>query len=338
MKSFLWIFLSFLPSISLCADHASNVVSRTRVSRPQGSSVCPGYESNDPFSLNVRYDRGPRFNECMNLFDYRPAHLLSPQEAKPYAEKAKLPAPKEGEIWVANVWHRGKFWVVKIPEWAVEDVMLQIERFDPNVPVLDSINKRRWFAAHAQVRFKLKTGKEAIFIPQKTDDESETLQLSNLVFSSEAVRPKGEAFGPVKGNRDHYGLAKRLVSLEEVIDVSLKKLKHQLAQYPIKMMGPEEKWDEKRQAYLLSGLTRADHDWKSYREGKPVFYNTKQRNCLSDAIDIFDEVTDYSSLTQAEESIPETSPRQLVPALAKRGLLTRQKHPTLNTEFGYPNY
>ena len=124
------------------------------------SSLTPGQtgagpHANDPFSLNVRYARGPRAGQCMNLFDYRPAHLLTQEEAQQYAAKAELPPPEPGEIWIGNVWHRGKFYVVRVPALAVEDVLFQIERFDPNIPILDFINKRRWFAAHAQVRFKV---------------------------------------------------------------------------------------------------------------------------------------------------------------------------------------
>lgn len=337
MKLFSFFIFAVTSSIITLAAHQQNSP-RAQVVRPQGPRPCPGYSANDPFSLNVRYDRGPRAGECMNLFDYRPAHILSPEEASQYAEKGKLPPPKPGEIWVANVWHRGKFWVVRIPELAVEDVMLQIERFDPNIPILDFINKRRWFAAHAQVRFKFKKGKEATFIPQKTDDNSETLQLSNLVFSSEAVRPRGEAFGPLKGNFDHYGLAKRVLTVEEVIDVSVKKLHHQIAQYPININSKLHETDEKRQEYLLSALKRSDRDWTTYHQGKPVYYNTKECNCLSDAIDIFDEATDYPRVSKGQERAPETRPRHLLPALSSRGLLSNGRYPSLNSEYGYPNY
>jgi len=328
--------LLFILGFSLVspAEHQLNTASPQH--RPQGPRPCPGYDQMDPFSLNVRYTRGPRAGECMNLFDYRPAHLLTPEEAQQYAEKAQLPPPKPGEIWVANIWHRGKFWVVRIPEFAVEDVMVLKERFDPGIPIIDFMNKRRWFAAHAEVRFKLKKGKEAIFIPQKLDDNSGAIQLSDLVVSSEAVRPRGEAFGPLKGNRDHYGIAKRVLSLDEAVDVSIRKLKHQIAQYPINVAAAQA--DQKRQEFLLSALKRSDRDWNSYRQGKPVYYNTEERNCISEAVDIFDEVTDYPRVSRAQENVPERRPRNLLPALSARGLLSNQPYPTLNREFGYPNY
>jgi hypothetical protein len=333
-SSVFFLVLSF--AIISSAEHQQNTVSSH--SRPKGPRPCPGYDVMDPFSLNVRYSRGPRAGECMNLYDYRPAHLLSPEEAQQYAEKAKLPPPRPGEVWVANIWHKGKFWVVRIPDLAVEDVMLQIERFDPNIPIIDFINKRRWFAAHAQIRFKLKKGKEAVFIPQKLDDEGGSIKLSDLVISSEAVRPRGEAFGPLKGNADHYGLAKRVLSLEEAVDVSVRKLKHQIAQYPININVRADQVDQKRQDYLLSALKRSDRDWTSYHQGKPVYYNTQERNCLSEAIDIFDEVTDYPRVSKSQERAPETRPRHLLPALSARDLMPPYRYPTLNQEYGYPNY
>jgi hypothetical protein len=126
MKLFV-IFSAFiaigLPSF---AEHQSSTAYR---SRPVGAPACPGFDINDPFSLSVRYDRGPRQGECMNLFDYRPVHLLTEEEANQYAAKAQLPPPEPGEIWVGNVWHRGKFYVVRVPALAVEDVLFQIERF-----------------------------------------------------------------------------------------------------------------------------------------------------------------------------------------------------------------
>lgn len=336
------ILLSLFSSESLAESYKNHrgalQPSRASTSRPQVARACPGFDSNDPFSLNNRYTKGPRAGQCMNLFDYRPLHLLTEEEAHSYAAKAELPPPVPGEVWVANVWHRGKFWVVRIPDQAVEEVLFQKERFDPGIPILDRINQKRWFAAHAQVRFKFKAGKEATYIPQKTNDFSSPLQLSNLVISSEAVRPRGESFGPLKGNRDYYGLARRGLSLEEVIDVSVKKLKHQIAQYPIQTHGTTLQRDQQKQEYLLSALRRSSRDFDSYRAGKPVYYNTNTKNCLSDAIDIFDEVADYRRVSKSQERSVERRPKDVLPSLKARGLIGSQSYPTLNREFGYPNY
>lgn len=336
-----YLVLGFIVSLFSCVSFSEHQPSNNSAPSPQrhvGPKPCPGFDPNDPFSLNVRYTRGPRSGQCMNLFDYRPIRLLNEEEAKQYAEKAKLPPPQKGEIWVGNVWHKGKFYVVRVPENAVEDVIFLLERFDPEIPIIKALNKRRWFAAHAEVRFKLKNGKEALYIPQKTNDLSAPIELSNLVMSSEAVRPKGESFGPLKGNRDFYGLAKRAVSLEEVVDVSLKGLQHQIAQYPIKVPATAEKMDEVKQSYLLSALERGNRDYESYKKGIPVYYNTDERNCLSDAVDIFDEVTDYPHVSRAQERVPETRPREVLPSLQERGLLDNRRYPSLNREFGYPNY
>jgi hypothetical protein len=332
------IFIGFLIFFSGLSFSEHQTLRTHSPGRPVAARTCPGFDANDPFSLNVRYTRGPRAGQCMNLFDYRPVHLLTEEEAHQYAAKAQLPPPEPGEIWAGNVWHRGKFYVVRIPPNAVEDVLFQIERFDPEVPILRALNKRRWFAAHAQVRFKLKTGKEALYIPQKLNDFSNPIRLSNLVISSEAVRSKGEPFGPLKGNADHYGLAKRALSIEEVIDVSVRGLKHQIAQYPIKILASPGKIDQARHTYLLSALQRGDKDFESYKRGKPVYYNTQARNCLSEAIDIFDDVTNYCQVSPSQERAVERRPRELLPSLQQRGLLEKRNYPSLNREFGYPNY
>lgn len=336
MKHLFVLFLVSLSSWTALSEHQNNTMVTNR--RPVAANPCPGFDANDPFSLNVRHTRGPRSGQCMNLFDYRPVRLLTDEEARSYAEKADLAPPQPGEIWVGNVWHRGKFHVVRIPEHAVEDILFQIERFDPEVPILRGLNKRRWFAAHAQVRFKFKKGHEALFIPQKTNDFSAPFKLGDLVFSTEAVRPKGEAFGPLKGNRDHYGIAKRALSLEEVINVSIKGLKHQIAQYPIKIPATAEKLDQVRQTYLLSALQRGNQDFESYKKGRPIYYNTQSKNCLSEAVDIFDDVTNYCRVSPNGERVPESRPREVLPSLQERGLLDNRKYPSLNREFGYPNY
>lgn len=309
------------------------------VNRPQVANACPGYSPFDPFSMNYRYKVGPRQGECFRLDEFRPIHVLTEEEAFQYAEKAQLPPPVPGELWVANIRHKDKFWVARIPVDSVEDVIFQVERFDPDGPLLAALNHKRWFAAHAQVRFKFKKGLEATLIPQFTNDHSPAEKLSNIVASSEAVRRKGEKFNPFKGNRDHYGLAKRVLSLDQVIEVSVKDLKHEIAQYPIQIPGTWEQQNQKRQDYLRSALMRSEKDYQAYRSGRPPMYNGREKNCISGAIDIFDDITNYRNLSQGDEADPEMWPREILPSLHERGLIRstqRYQYPTLNREYGLP--
>lgn len=305
----------------------------------QSNLGCPGADPNDPFQMNLRYPYGPRRGQCMRLDEYRPIHILTSEEAESYALKAGLPSPVPGEIWIANVRHQDKFWVARIPKDAVDNVFFEIERFDYGGKILSELNRRRWYAAHAEVRFKFKKGKEAVFIPQLTNDKSKPQELSDIVVSSEAVRRKGESFNPIKGNRDHYGLAKRVLSLDQVLQDSLVKLGHEVAQYPIQIRGNADQVNEQRQKYLLSALKRSDKDWQSYHSGKPVMYNTADRNCISDALDIFDDVTNYRYFSNAEKAQPEVLPKHLLSDLFQRELIPnmqRRQYPTLNQETGIP--
>ena len=330
---FLWIF-GFSNEITF-ASHAGPKPK----SRPQSEVPCPGYDSNDPFAINLRYSKGPRRGECVRLQEMRPIHILSKEEAESYALKANLPPPAPGEVWVANIRHNNKFWVAKLTDESVEDILFQVERFDPKGPLLARINSRTWFAAHAQVRFKFKKGKEALLIPQLNNDDTPAIKLSNLVVSSEAIRRKNEDFDPREGNQDTYALAKRVLSLEQVTQDSVKKLGHEIAQFPIRIPGNKATHDRKRQNYLINALNRSEKDYQTYAAHKPKMYNTFDCNCISDAIDIFDDITDYRSVSRSEEEIPELLPGRIVKSLERRGLIfstSRQAYPTLNQEVGIP--
>lgn len=308
-------------------------------SRPQTESLCPGYDPNDPFAINLRYSKGPRRGECVRLQEMRPIHILSTEEAESYALKANLPPPAPGEIWVANIRHNNKFWVAKLSEESVEDILFQVERFDPKGPILARLNSRTWFSAHAQVRFKFKKGKEAILIPQLTNDDSAEIKLADLVVSSEAIRRKNEDFDPREGNRDTYALAKRVLSLEQVANDSMKKLGHEIAQFPIRISGDKVNQDKKRHKYLINALMRSERDYQTYKSLNPKMYNTFDCNCISDAIDIFDDITDYRNVSRTEESTPELLPGRIIKNLEKRGLIysnSRRAYPSLNQELGIP--
>lgn len=307
-----------------------------RVESVQG---CPGYNPQDPFAMNLRYPSGPRKGECLRLDEFRPIHILSVKEAQLFAEKAGLPEPQSEEVWIANLRHQDKFWVARIPKDSVADVLFEIERFDYGGKILAGLNQRRWYAAHAEVRFKFKNGKEVTLIPQFKNDHSSTQQIQDLVVSSEAVRKKGEPFNPLKGNRGHYGLAKRVLSLDQVINDSVVKLGHEIAQYPVQIAGNEAQKNAQRQNYLTSALTRSNKDWESYHSGAPVLYDTKHKNCISDALDIFDDVTRYPHFTEAQKSQIEVFPKFLLSDLYERSLIPstkRYQHPTLNQETGIP--
>jgi len=334
-KFYLYLIMILGMGTAMAAEpHAAvNAVRAHPVTTP----ACPGSNSKDPFAMNMRFKTGPRRGECINLDEFRPIHILSEEEAAQYAQKANLTPPIPGEIWVANIRHKNKFWVAKISPDSVEDILFEVERFDYGGKILAGLNKRFWYAAHAEVRFKFKKDKKVILVPQFIDDEEPVQPLADLVFSSEAIRHKGEPFNPIKGNRDSYGLAKRVLSLDQVVNDSIIKLGHEIAQYPIKLSGDKYTQEVKRQNYLASALTRSDRDWQSYHQGKPVMYNTREENCISDALDIFDDITRYSHFSDWEKENPEFLPRHILNNLYERGLIFsthRRQYPTLNQEVG----
>jgi hypothetical protein len=134
-------------------------------------------------------------------------------------------------------------------------------------------------------------------------------------------------------------MAKRVLSVDQVVHDSVINLGHEIAQYPIKLSGNKAAQDRKRQNYLLSAIKRSDLDWQSYHNGKPVMYNTREQNCISEALDIFDDITRYSHFSEWDKDSPEVLPRRILNDLYQRGLIhskNRYQFPTLNQEVGIP--
>lgn len=232
------------------------------------------FNPNDPFETDARMPAGPFQGQCLNSNQQRSVKILTETEAEPYG-------PIPGWLMVANVSHQRKFWVAKIPPNPVEDVIFHIEYFPAVVP-----------AAHTQLRFHLKPGSEIILVPQATDEPPQEVHLSEIVYSVEAVTTPGTSYDVVAGIRDYFGLAYRLVSLEDRVQLMILEKQHRVEQLKL-IMSPEHK-----QKILENAIFVSD------QAGLQFMYNSFTRNCTNELFKIIDKSIDY----QIDEGI---TPKEL---------------------------
>ena len=94
-----------------------------------------------------------------------------------------------------------------------------------------------------------------------------------------------------------------------------------------------------RQAYLTSALELSDADYQSYKQGRPLMYNTFQNSCITGGFEIYDRVNNYSNAVQPEVEQLKRNPMFIRQMLFSRGLLSLKefslvlhKTPDLKTE------
>jgi len=219
-----------------------------RKDRPKVGQV--GY---DPFEPHEIIQDGPYQGEKIDTRMKRSFRLLSAEEAQPYGGKPN-------ETIIANVWHDNKFWVVRIPEDAVEDVMIQSEKFGKN-PVV----------AHLQTRFRLKEGKEAIFVPQVYGDPAKPIAMRDLIATPEATGTRAYHFNVLLGLFKQFAVAYRMESIHTTRK-DLDNEKHQLPQSLVKAT------NKQKQDLLMNYILMASIRNMQY------IYHSLGRSCATETI------------------------------------------------------
>lgn len=214
--------------------------------------------SKDPFDPRAKMPNGPFKGQCINSCEQRTIKLLSATEAAPYR-------PLPGMLVIANVSHKKKFWVAKVPPNAVEDVIFQMEQILNSCPL-----------CHSQLRFRFKPGSEITLVPQTTREDPTEIRLTDIVYSVEATGIPGTGFDPASALLNLFGLSYRLVSLEDRAERMIATDKHQVEQLKLALQ-PEEK-----QKLLENAITQAD------RAGMELMYSLFDRNCTTELFKIID--------------------------------------------------
>lgn len=240
---------------------------------PKNSCIC---DPQDPFDPQAQMPDGPFKGVCVNSCEQRTAKILSPAQAAAYN-------PKPGTISIANVSHKGKFWIAQIPVNGVRDAIYQIEEMFNSCPL-----------CHSQLRFRFKPGSEVTLVPQSLTADLAEVQLSDLVYSIEATGTPGAGFNPAGALANLFGLSFRLVSLEDRAQRMIVVDKHKVEQIRLALK-PEEK-----QRLLKNVMLQAD------RAGMNFMYSFYDRNCTTELFKVIDSSVSYGGSRRKPNPAKET--------------------------------
>lgn len=256
----------------------------------------------DPFEPRTRMQKGPDKGECINATLRRSATLLSDEAAARYF------APSEDKIVVANVSHKGQFWVAQIPINKISKMVLQSEHF----PMLErpvEIN-----IDHTQIRFDF--SRPIRLVTQDLKSTRKTATLKHILFSVENVGPRGEVFDFIQGMKGHFNMAYRLVSLEDKYNWMIIKNKNIVDQKEF-LLNSDQAAD-----LLLEGIKRGT------KYGSSRSYHSLKRNCASELVNIFNSLFGTS-----EFKMTSFYSNRLEENLISIGLLSSEQMLTFNEEY-----
>lgn len=247
---------------------------------------CKDHVPNDPYSFDVRFEDGPNVGKCLVTREQRTVLTLKDADRETLLKRMPVAArtPFETGTYFANFRHKGRFWIVHVPDNAIEDIIFQIEVYPQDIKIpkkyLPPTREGEELAplmSHSQLRFKLKPGYEATIFPQKKHDQSPPRKLKNLIFSAEAALAEGDTFDIVVGGMtNRYKLALRMTSVSERAIPMIKKQKHDVPQIRLNLS------DERKTQIFRNILALGDE------YGMTHFYNTLRDSCVTTAFQVID--------------------------------------------------
>ena len=277
----------------------------------------------DVFALDhLRMTEGPHEGKKIRTDLMRSYRILSEDEAAlviPLSKIKELEAEKGPLSFYANVSHhadgiKNKFWVAVIPSaHPIKRVVFEITHFNPTL-----------IAAHVFIRFDFEADSKPLLFSQ-TEPGTDPIELSSLVISVEAAPVwSGPKYGPIAVMRPNFGLATRLVSLEDRVKKMFRE-KDLTEQYEMILSS------EQQQEFWKFGLTYL-HD----PEMKGI-YHICANNCsttLFEMIDAYQEST-HTFIDKMLSALP-----VLDPTLLARRKLIDKRNPliTFNEEFGMTKF
>ena len=261
---------------------------------PRGEPASPP-DPNDPFAVDAFMPKGPYSGMRIDTSVGRSVHILSPEEAAPYA-------PQPGEMLVANVYHDGKFWIARVPADSVQDVIYQREHCGKLGPIDGD---------HAQVRFVMKPGKEVTLVPQTRGDTSDPIQESDFVFTCEGSGVPGTDWDLGHAALDHFVICYRLLPTSDKRQAMTENGKlHPVDQWSLNLS------DSDKQRVFASAMQEGTN------AGLGNMYNTLTRNCTTEAVAALDAVIRPNALQLAAETVTGRAlPNDLPLYLRERGVI-----------------
>lgn len=253
------------------------------------------FDEKDPFEPHSRLPKGDNAGQCYDTRKARSLVQLTDEQAKKYGGSAK------DVLTVANISHKGKFFVGHIPLSSLKTAIFHLEYFPAVVP-----------AGHTQLRLQFDEKLPVTLISQSTAEPTVVERVTDLVMSVEALGQPGYQYDIFKGMDDQFGAVYRLTSLEDKYDHMVRKQSHRVEQWKLNMK-PEE---------IRTALVKFVA--KSQERGINSMYHTIKLNCTNEIMAAIDDGMDYTMLEKFGKFTAKTTdfyPNVIRISLIKRGLL-----------------
>lgn len=224
-----------------------------------------------------------------------------------FVPAAGLPKSLDGlnEVTISNYLHEGKYWIAQVPFQKVESADVGFEEFMPGI-------------FHVFLEFHFPKDAPVILTPQIPKKGVAPLKIQSLVLSSEGIPPKEGAYNFVDAYMGRYMVGVRILSHEEVINWSVKGLKHKVSWYELQLE------TEQIRKILIKGLNVVERD--SFQ----VKYGLFSNNCATKALDLIDDVVNpevasypiyYKLFYPLERSLPVAGPLGTFHVFRSRNLI-----------------
>lgn len=253
--------------------------------------------------------RGRYQGMLLDTRDRRSIRILDEKAAAPYHKEA-------GDIVISNFYHEGKFWIARFPADCVHSIYFQKVVMKTRIP-----------AAHAQLRFKLKAGKDVELYPQIGAELPQLAKIGDVVYSVEAMPVYGDKYDLINGVKNHFGLGLRFMSIQEAYFKSCVLNDQHIEQIPLDVPADAE------MVLLREALLR------SHQLGMKDMYHTIINSCCTASFGLLDHSAARSWLRMPAYGL-EVLPllprtylwlRQLISV----GTVFRNRYPSLEVQFAH---
>lgn len=213
----------------------------------------------DPYDLNLPMVKGPNAGKCIDTKMRRPARIIKSSNT---------------HIWVANFYHKNKWWIAKIPRSGPDAVIFQTATFKTSIPFM--------VAAHTQLRFVFSNENHIELVSQATDSPEEFDRVSGMIYSVEYIAPENVKYDVISGQFDSVGIVSRILSIdqraaEQANDPEVIAIDQEILNLT-----------QQNRADLVDLMLSA-----SQAMGIQQMYNTIRRNCTNELFKLLDMVVAY---------------------------------------------
>jgi hypothetical protein len=256
------------------------------------SPITEGDDADDPYKPHFTFQKGPQKGKEVDVSFRRSIQVLNEDS-------------KTETVTVANFMHNDQFHIATIPLNGVEQMIFHIDWFNSSVP-----------AAHTEIRIRFKADMPIIIRPQLKSAQGEApVAIREMVLSIEAVKGKSSAMALIAGFARNYAIAYRFLSLKDKRRDLVDTVHEKVSQYVLNLNADQQK------TILKNAIEVSD------KSGVHVFYNTWERNCTTELIQLFDHSLHYNiwrNILKQSTVIGSHYPIWIRASLKTRGLLGEQ--------------